>query len=272
MNENKIAIVVLTKGYDDIKSYDSLITRNKLIQKHLISESKYEFDIIIFHEGNITLDHQTYITEKSNLPLIFKNVKECGDKSAFDDNRNIVNTELCPPTELSKQFPLGYKHMCHFWSIGLFNYLSDYKYVIRMDEDVFLLRLNVNLLEQIIDKNIKYIVPYLLPTLDDPNVIVGLDVLLNKFCKENNIVLPIKYENIPSPNTNFAIFDLQYFKNHKIIQKFLSEVDKSHGIYSNRWGDAPIWGILLYILQNEPFYVYNIEYIHGSHGHHINKR
>lgn len=270
---SKIAIVALTRGYDDVNSYQSLITRNNYIQEHLVSKSKFEFDIILFHEGNITAEHQSYIQEKTSLPLIFKNVRECGNKQAFDDKRDVVNMDLCPPTELSLRFAVGYKHMCHFWSIGLFDYLADYKYVIRMDEDVFLMKMDPQLLESIIDQNIKFVMPWLCPVLDDPNVIVGLDVLLDRFCKENHITMSVDYSQIYAPNTNFVIFDLEYFKNSAIVQKFLTAVDQSHGIYSNRWGDAPIWGIVLFALQEEAFFLCDeIEYYHGSHNHHVNSK
>jgi hypothetical protein len=269
----KIAIVALTRGYDDIKSYESLIIRNQHIQKHLTSKSKFEFDVILFHEGNITQEHQSYIQKMCGLPLIFKDIRECGNKQAFDDSRDIVSMELCPPTQLSLQFPIGYKHMCHFWSIGLFDYLADYKYVIRMDEDVFLIEFNPQLLEYIVNENIKFVMPWLCTILDDPNVIVGLDTLLDGFCKENNITMPVNYKDICAPNTNFVMFDLQYFKNNDIVQKFLNAVDESHGIYSNRWGDAPIWGIILFALQDESVFLCDeIEYYHGSHNHHVNSK
>ena len=49
------------------------------------------------------------------------------------------------------------------------------------------------------------------------------------------------------------------------------EIDKTHGIYSNRWGDAPIWGIILYILSGEDFFeLSNTGYLHGSHNHYVN--
>jgi hypothetical protein len=268
----KIAIVALTRGYDNLESYQYLITRNQHIQHHILSKSQYNFDLILFHEGNISKDHQEYIIKESGFPLQFRDVREHGDKLAFDNNRDLINEELCPPTELSLRFEVGYKHMCHFWSIGLFSYMSDYDYVIRMDEDVFVLGIDPSIIDSIISEDIKFAIPNICPVLDDPNVIVGLDVLLDRFYQKHNIQPSVRYQDILAPNTNFMILNLQYFKNHNLIQDFLAEVDASKGIYSNRWGDAPIWGIILYALQNEPFYLCDtIEYFHGSHGHHVNQ-
>lgn len=267
----KVAIAVLTKGYANIEEYNTLINRNNLIHHNIITKSKLNFDMVIFHEGNISEEHQKYISEKSETSLIFRDVKQCSTKSAFDDSKNIYNTDLCPPNTLSESFPLGYKHMCHFWSIDIFDYLSEYQYVIRIDEDCYVDRVDPAVFEAIIEQEIKFAVPFMCPVLDDPNVIVGLDTLLYDFAEKNNVELLVDYKDIKAPNTNFMMFDLDFFKQHSIVQKFLTQVDKSHGIYSNRWGDAPIWGILLYALAGVDFYeLSDIGYLHGSHNHYVN--
>jgi hypothetical protein len=67
------------------------------------------------------------------------------------------------------------------------------------------------------------------------------------------------------------MLDLNFFRQHEITQKFLQEIEKSHGIYSNRWGDAPIWGIILYALAGVDFYeLSDTGYLHGSHNHYVN--
>ena len=87
---NKIAITVLTRGYENLSQYNSLIKRNILIYENVISKLHFDFDMIIFHEGNIPENHQLYISENSRQPLIFRNVKEHGNKEAFNNNKNIV--------------------------------------------------------------------------------------------------------------------------------------------------------------------------------------
>ena len=54
-------IAVLTRGYPTISEYDQLIKRNIHISKNLNDKS---LDILIFHEGNITEEHQIYIKNK----------------------------------------------------------------------------------------------------------------------------------------------------------------------------------------------------------------
>ena len=68
----KNAIVVLTKGYKKLKFYHKLITRNISIYNHIFIQHKInfnEYDIIIFHEGNITNEQQIYIQSYKRLLL-----------------------------------------------------------------------------------------------------------------------------------------------------------------------------------------------------------
>ena len=124
---NKNAIVVLTKGYNHLSKYKDIINRNRYISvnfyKKLTNPTNY--DIIIFHEGNITISQQKYIQSQSpKIPLIFKTIN-------FINNNSICS--MCPPNNVSNKYNIGYKNMCFFWSIRFLKYLSDYEYVIRID-------------------------------------------------------------------------------------------------------------------------------------------
>lgn len=268
---NKLAITVLTRGYNNIEQYSSLINRNLLIYENIISKLDFSVDMIIFHEGNISKIHQDYISEKSQQFLIFKNVKECGNKQAFNDDKNIFNYDLCPPTPLSSHFPLGYKHMCHFWSIDFLEYLKEYDIIIRIDEDCFVKKFDVNILKDMIDNDIYFASPEF-QEQDDSRVIVGLEKLLNEFLLEKNLQ-PIKnFNEIRCPYTNFMITNISFLRNNKLIMDMLEKIDGCHGIYSNRWGDLPIWGMILTTLVLEKHYreYTSISYYHTSHNKQIN--
>jgi hypothetical protein len=270
-NKSRVALAVLTKGYADLQSYSTLINRNNLIHQNILTKTDVQYDVIIFHEGNILPEHIEYIQTNSEPTLIFKNVKECGNGLAFDDSRNKYNPALCPPTQLSERFPLGYKHMCHFWCIDLFHYLADYDYVLRIDEDCYVDRVDPAIFESLMDQEVPFAVPLICTVLDAPEVIVGLDKLTHDFLTTRGYEMPIPYSDIKAPNTNFMLVNLKYFRNHELVQEFLQEVDNSYGIYSNRWGDAPIWGIILYILSGDGFYeLSDTGYLHGSHNHYVN--
>jgi len=268
---NKIAITVLTRGYGNVSQYNSLIKRNTLIYENIISKSNFEFDMVIFHEGNITEEHQLHISKNSKQTLIFRNVKDYGNNEAFDDNKNIINNDLCPPNFLSSHFPLGYKHMCHFWSIDFLEYLKNYKFIIRIDEDCFIDKFDTNILNEMNEKEIHFVSPKF-QGQDDSRVIVGIEKLLDEFLVEFNIQPYKTFKDIKCPYTNFMIVNIEFLRNHKIINKILKKIDLSHGIYSNRWGDLPIWGMILSTLIDEKHYYEckSISYYHTSHNTQIN--
>ena len=66
------AVVVLTRGYSDIIHYNNLLLRNKCLEKYY----NENIDYIIFHEGNISDIHQSYINSKTLIPFIFINVSD----------------------------------------------------------------------------------------------------------------------------------------------------------------------------------------------------
>ena len=61
----KIVIAALVRGYPNKSGYRSLLKRNKYIYKNITSKVNYTIDLILFHEGNISTDHQYYINKKS---------------------------------------------------------------------------------------------------------------------------------------------------------------------------------------------------------------
>lgn len=271
MKKNKIAISVLTRGYFHETQYYSLIRRNLSIKEKIIDKSDLDFDMIIFHEGNIPLHHQNYISHNSKQPLIFQNVRESGNKQAFDNNKNVINYVLCPPNPVSSAYPLGYKHMCHFWSIDFLEYLKDYEFVVRIDEDCFIDEFDTNIFNEMIEKEIHFVSPEF-QGQDLGDVIVGLEVLLNEFLIETNVQQYKTFKEIKCPYTNFMIVNMDFLRSNEVISKILKKIDDSHGIYSGRWGDLPIWGMILSTLVDEKHYseCKKISYYHASHHKNVN--
>ena len=262
----KNAIVLLNRGYEYIYSYQNLINRNNNIYDKIISKTFIHFDIIIFHEGNILKEHQEYIqTNTPSLKLNFIDVTTTEPKTAFQLSKNKINLELCPPTLLASQFSTGYRHMCHFWSIDFLDYLKDYKYIVRIDEDCLVENFDLSVFEKMYKNNIFFVSPYF-QGKDNENVTIGMEILWDRFIKENNIT-PFKYyHDMKCPYTNLMIVDIQNIRNNLIIKQFLKYIDDSHGIYSNRWGDLPIWGLILSTLIDPKHYsdFKTISYTHDT--------
>jgi len=275
------AIVVLTRGYKKINHYKKLITRNISIYNHIFIQHNINFnkyDIIIFHEGNITNEQQEFIQSFTpKMKLIFQDIKKTKPYNAFDNSKNKINQKLCPPTKLSNSFTLGYKHMCHFWAIDYLNYLKNYKYIIRIDEDCYLLQFNQKILKNMNENEIYF---YSCgwsknwKRSDTKEVVIGLKQTVEEFIKQNNLETKKDFLDIKCPYTNFMIIDIEYFNNNKLYNKYLKHIDSTSGIYSNRWGDLPIWGIFLSLFLNKNKYhntnfLKGIQYIHSSHGNSV---
>jgi len=99
---------------------------------------------------------------------------------------------------------------------------------------------------------------------DDPNVIIGLNQIFENYIKMNN---KRQKNELKMPYTNCMIVNVQYFKNNSDVINILNEIDSSDCIFSNRWGDLPIWGYILSYLIDNNYYIEDktISYTHGSH-------
>jgi len=161
--------------------------------------------------------------------------------------------------------------MCHFWSIGFLKYLDDYNYIIRIDEDCFVNNFDIDIFDNMIKNEIHFISP-MFQGQDEALVICGLEKLWNEFLQENNIQPYKSFEQVICPYTNIMIVNVEYLRNNLTVQNFLKKIDDSNCIYSNRWGDLPIWGLILSTLVHEKHYCWStvISYQHNSHNKQIN--
>ena len=191
------------------------------------------------------------------LPLIFKEIP------FYNNTRE--NCELCPPSTISNYFSIGYKNMCYFWSIDFLTYFKDYEFVIRIDEDCFLKYMDVNTIQNYKTNNIYYSSPAF-KGRDEPTVVIGMEWLFNKYISDNNII-PFQTTADRNPYTNIMIINIDYFNSLPVVKGVLDEIKESNCIFSNRWGDLPIWGHILALLINPRHYIKdaNISYFHESH-------
>jgi len=253
----KKCVALLTRGYDNFDSYSSLITRNKHIECNLLDKT---IDILIFHEGNITEQHQIEITK--NTPLL--NIKFINITShAFKKEKECI--KFYEPT---KMFNLGYRHMCSFWFVDFWNFVSDYDYLIRIDEDCIVF----SNIDDVFTKLIKY--PIISAKYDGDNdfVTVGMNQFTLNFINNNSESGYVFKKNNPKhlpggPYTNFCGLSLKTLRENNMLHKYIQEVDLSNQIYEKRWGDLPLWGeVVDYIIGSESLFIDNtFRYYHESH-------
>jgi hypothetical protein len=249
---NRSAIAVLTRGYEDIRKYQMLIERNNAIDRNMY----YKFiDLIFFHEGNILPEHQQYIQQSTpSLKMKFINIKEKG-KAFSEDKQNISVFQH------TSMFPLSYRHMCSFWFCYVYDFLEEYDYIIRIDEDCEIDFDLYNIFVLLKDK----IMISGASEDDEDYVTYGLNQFTMDFLSRNQL------NGIPKipggPYTNLAGFNLIKIRENRLIQEYIREIEKHNYIYIYRWGDMPLWGEILYYFCNPNDYLETdiIRYKHHSH-------
>ena len=262
---HKIAVVCLTRGYIDRHKYDLLIARNMSIEKKLAlyyPRASY----IIVHEGDVSTHDQIYIREHTpSLNLVFI-------EFAFNESNTIMTDSRyrcfqCEENYLTTRFSNGYRHMCHFWFIDFIELFSDFDFLLRIDEDCIV---------KWFDHSIFNRVCYPIHTvsiqrrMDHQLVVQGLE----KFCRYFNEISgkqmrDIVFETIPCPYTNVMIINLKNIVKYELLSAFQKMVHDSAAIYTNRWGDLPLWGAYASLIHDsdEPFIMQDkfMRYYHQSH-------
>lgn len=244
------AIVVLTRGYDEKKHYNSLLKRNKDLEKYYNKDISY----IIFHEGNIPKDHQKYIQYNTIIPLKFIDV------SASFRNDEI---QFYGPTN---GFHMGYRNMCNFWFCDFWKYLPNYNKIIRIDEDCFYYSDYNRIFNMLDDK----VCVYGKWDRDEDFVTVGLKDYTKNFMINNN--KKALEHDVGGPYTNVLGLNLYEMRKNNLLLEYIQYIKKSDNIYIYRWGDLPLWGeALLYCFPKNSYSESNqISYYHLSHRQGVN--
>jgi hypothetical protein len=258
----KSCICALTRGYENVNNYDTLIERNNSIYNLIYKNNRLEYDIILFHEGNINEEHQKYIKSRTpDLEINFINIQK-----EFDINLNRTTGKYSKLTENNNSFTFGYKCMCRFWSYIFIKYTTEYKYVIRIDEDCIIHNFPDNICNELKNNKIYFLTGLMLTGFSDGEHAYGMPEFTKEFLENNNINPSIDFMSVPY--TNFCIIDIQYFNNCELFNNWAKSIEDEGGIFVSRWGDANLWGIFLYlsnIINNNFLEDKRIKYYHGTH-------
>jgi hypothetical protein len=162
-----------------------------------------------------------------------------------------------------QRWPLGYRHMCRFWS-GEFlkdTVLSQYDYVWRMDSDAYITKeITYDVFTHMVSNSIDY--AYSKVCQDDAEVCKGLHQFSKEFFESKG--LPFEWEQYRMFATHVEIFNMKRFMCADYTD-FHDAIDDTPGFYLQRWGDAPIRYIAL---TNFKFNTCKlaIQYFHGNDG------
>jgi len=165
-------------------------------------------------------------------------------------NRIWKKNSICNHT--GSRHKIGYRTMCHFWYVDFIRFLSNCSFVLRLDSDI---RLLSNQADPFL-KLSKTLSPVEWQTkMDKKNVTFGMINLFQTICVHLN--------SWHSPYTNVMMINMSWVRLRK-VQSIIRMVNKTNCIFYNRWGDLPLWGATLRILNAEKEHL-NLSYYHKSH-------
>jgi hypothetical protein len=230
MSEN-LAITCLSQGYSTHDEYVEIISRNKSILKYIGKD----YPILIFNEGNISINHQNYISSFTpELKFEFINIEE------------IWNS----------QYP--YSSMCRFFSYYIWNYCKHYDYVMRIDTDCEIIQ-GENVLSNLENKNVYYKTVSWPWGENHPMTNISLPQFIESITNidRNNFYHKFPYTNVYLSQVNFWL--------DSEVNRILKNICLSDLQLINRWGDLPILGSLLNIFAKENIGTLQLKYKHKSH-------
>lgn len=256
MSSIDAAIVGLVKGHENFEDYIPLIRRNRLVQKHF--NDKYGYDLILFHEGNILPDHRSKI--RCETPEV-----------EFVDVSDIAFTLPAGVNEQwwkGSQWSAGYRHMCRFYSVQIWEYVSEYDYIMRLDDDSYIESpIDYDVFSFMEEHDLNHGFVHTKIDLHEETKLT-LPEFTQKYVQQNEveIVCPMAEINYKNYYNNFSVMNVDFWQRDP-VQDYLRAVDRSLGIYKHRWGDSTIIALALKLFAqpNELYKFVDFKYTHGSH-------
>lgn len=270
MHKKNCVLYLLRSSQEDIAMLNKSLA---LLSENLLRFTT-NYDVVIFHEKDL-MELKNEIKTDSNLLFI---EIELGPPEYSDDIKLKIPEFYPHPTHGNGPigwghpgFSMGYRNMCRFFSGELYNQsiINDYEYYLRLDTDSYILSpLNYDIFQFAKERDLIY--GYCEPAvqIDNPNVVVGLKSFTKDFISKNNPSTFVNIDNIIEGKmfyTNFELGKIDWFKNSN-YWSFYDSIDKSGGIYINRWGDAPVkyLGVTLFCEPNKIIPVKGFTYQHGA--------
>ncbi|CAF1192629.1 unnamed protein product [Rotaria sordida] len=197
--------------------------------------------VVIFHDddlNDIGIQLALAKTLRSDIPLGFEHIR-------FPAQTNIAHDH--------DRYPLGYHHMCQFFAIMLPHHpllTNMFTYYWRLDSDSHLLGppLVDDLFDYMNEKRLQY--AFVMVEVDASEYVQGLWELFHQFlarlCLKPSMAVKKTQTSFFSGYSysifynNFELSNASMWRDESSIAGWLREVDEAKGIYSHRWGDAPI--------------------------------
>ena len=168
-----------------------------------------------------------------------------------------------------KEGRFGYKYMCKFFSLDVYDYLREYDYYMRCDTDCYLKKLNFDILRWAEDAHVGY--GYSIRKLEAHGPTrQTLPIWTQKYLSRCNLQPTAPMDKPLSVCFNFYnnwhIGRVSFF-NRPDVRHYLEAVNASGHILKDRWGDSTIqaYAVRLFMDPRHIVMVPNFSYVHGSH-------
>ncbi len=252
----KAAIVLLSRGYPHKEWYGKLIERNNYIYNNFNSKLEKQYPLIIFHEGNIALEHQQFIIDGSkNNDVRFVNI---ATDFAWPDSIPLTSVQ-------DPGFHLGYRLMCKFNCYHIWDYVKDFDYIFRIDEDTYIGNLDYDVFKYMDDNKLDYLVGRMCEETH-PLTNTTIPAVAHALLGNRWTVDMYDQKELWVPYSNLYMARVGLFLQAE-VQDFLRKITSNPRFLINRWGDHVVMGIVLkaFSSKDKVSYIKDFEYMHGSH-------
>ncbi len=239
------AIIYLSQ----VRRMQLLMRSLRLVQQNYLD--KFPHPVILFHEGDF-LEPQQKILQDLCPSLTFRQVN-------IDPPPHIDASQH--RTWVMPRFGVGYRNMCRFFAMGLYPLIQDLDYYMRLDDDSFIQSpMTKDPFASMADENRLYGWRSTRP--ENGATVSGLHALLKA---HDPIFKGVKWNRQIFYN-NFHIAKPSMWTSEP-FKGALEAIDRAGGIYTGRWGDAPIQTLLVkaYVPEAQRHCFTGFKYSHGRH-------
>jgi hypothetical protein len=165
------------------------------------------------------------------------------------------------PPETSARIPdsvngsgIGYRHMCRWFAGEIFPHLAAYDYYLRLDDDsIILAPVKVDLFEFVKSRDGLYAHLNGATMIDPQWAVNGLWPLVGDWLARESVPTVRPIASVPEGwlyYNNFEIAGPRWFLESPYWRMY-KRIDESGGIYTSRWGDAPIRALGVSLFMDE---------------------
>jgi hypothetical protein len=280
--QKKCGIFILTQNNIERKVY--LKTSLYFLFRNF--NAKYKYPIIILHEGDYDITSQNEIInsirEEGRHLVSFKKIDEDDFKIPDYINEELLDKciNLAPVPYWRNK---NYRKMCNFWINHFFKYVTDYDYVMRLDDDSIIEEaINNDLFKVMEERSLIYISN--LVHIDCGLCCYGMKELFEKILpdKKEDLKQLFTESKIPMTDINFIRFNevyklvegksyenannefiinmpIMYYNNFFVtdvsfwnrydVKDIITKINNDGKIFYYRHGDAPIQTIIVTLLE-----------------------